>query len=82
MLYDRRPFGEGFTQERIRDENVMLNAHTVNFPQRPTVSQDAKEFISRCNIDILPLQHPLGVCKVTHSVQADCKGLSCEMLRM
>lgn len=48
MLYGRRPFGEGISQDRIRDDNVMLDARVVEFPTRPSVSQEAKDFISRC----------------------------------
>lgn len=47
MLYGRRPFGEGISQDRIRDENVMLNARFVEFPSRPAVSFEAKDFISK-----------------------------------
>ena len=47
MLFGRRPFGEGCTQERLLRDDVMLNAHTVTFPAAPKVSQEAKDFISR-----------------------------------
>ena len=52
MLFGRRPFGEGLTQERILREDVMLNARKVAFPSKPAVSQDCKDFISRfCSCD-------------------------------
>eukprot|EP00798_Chlamydomonas_sp_ICE-L_P004976 gene4976-34755_t len=46
MLYGKRPFGEGLSQEHIMRERVMLNAR--EFPTRPAVSVEAKEFIRRC----------------------------------
>ena len=32
MLYGRRPFGEGKTQEKVLSEGIMLNASSVDFP--------------------------------------------------
>lgn len=37
MLYGKRPFGEGLTQEQIYRDGVMLNARQVS-PARPTVA--------------------------------------------
>ena len=48
MLYGRRPFGEGCSQEEILREEVMLKAKAVAFPAKPAVSTEAKEFIGRC----------------------------------
>lgn len=47
MLYGRRPFGEGCSQEEILRDDIMLNARQVAFPPKPAVSAEAKEFISR-----------------------------------
>ncbi len=47
MLYGRRPFGEGCSQEEILRDDIMLNARQVSFPSKPAVSTEAKEFISR-----------------------------------
>lgn len=33
MLYGKRPFGEGKSQERVLSEGIMLNATQVEFPQ-------------------------------------------------
>jgi len=49
LLYGKRPFGEGLTQERILREDIMLNARNVTFPAKPTVSQECKDFIVRCS---------------------------------
>ena len=48
MLYGRRPFGEGLSQEQVLRDRVVLNARQVDFPARPAVSAEAKAFISRC----------------------------------
>ena len=80
MLFGRRPFGEGQTQERMLSEQVhrelssllnvlyslsppsplpssflsfpfaqtMLNVRGVEFPSKPQVSNEAKDFIRRC----------------------------------
>ncbi|GKY94738.1 hypothetical protein MPSEU_000439200 [Mayamaea pseudoterrestris] len=48
MLYGRRPFGEGQSQDRILKDQTMLNAHHVHFPDQPQVSEQGKEFIQAC----------------------------------
>ena len=48
MLYGKRPFGEGCTQEAILREEVILKAHEVAFPPKPAVSPDARDFMTRC----------------------------------
>mmetsp|Transcript_22523 Transcript_22523/g.32905 ORF Transcript_22523/g.32905 Transcript_22523/m.32905 type:complete len:726 (+) Transcript_22523:104-2281(+) len=60
MLYGRRPFGEGKTQERVLSEGIMLNATQVDFPHENScksmgtsgnfqkVSEEAKDFIQTC----------------------------------
>ncbi|KAK1354493.1 Serine/threonine-protein kinase TOUSLED [Heracleum sosnowskyi] len=48
MLFGRRPFGHDQTQERILREDTIIKAHRVEFPSRPAVSSEVKEFIRRC----------------------------------
>eukprot|EP00529_Nitzschia_sp_RCC80_P000556 CAMPEP_0113521692 /NCGR_PEP_ID=MMETSP0014_2-20120614/44779_1 /TAXON_ID=2857 /ORGANISM="Nitzschia sp." /LENGTH=868 /DNA_ID=CAMNT_0000419675 /DNA_START=1 /DNA_END=2607 /DNA_ORIENTATION=- /assembly_acc=CAM_ASM_000159 len=48
MLYGRRPFGEGKSQDKILADNTMLNADEVHFPDRPSVSGSCKDFIRLC----------------------------------
>ncbi|KAG7671198.1 hypothetical protein KSW81_003336 [Nannochloris sp. 'desiccata'] len=48
MLYGKRPFGHGQSQEQILRNEVMLNAREVAFPARPSVSADCKDFIRKC----------------------------------
>ncbi|GAB2234915.1 hypothetical protein Droror1_Dr00004186 [Drosera rotundifolia] len=48
MLFGRRPFGHDQTQERILREDTIIKARKVDFPSRPTVSNEAKEVIRRC----------------------------------
>ncbi|KAL4567638.1 hypothetical protein LXL04_023227 [Taraxacum kok-saghyz] len=48
MLFGKRPFGHDQTQERILREDTIIKARKVDFPSRPSVSNEAKEFIRRC----------------------------------
>eukprot|EP00775_Hariotina_reticulata_P004997 gene4997-5239_t len=48
MLYGRRPFGEGLTQEQIYRDGIMLNARQVQFPTKPSVSAEGRAFLSHC----------------------------------
>ncbi|XP_011649282.1 serine/threonine-protein kinase TOUSLED isoform X1 [Cucumis sativus] len=48
MLFGRRPFGHDQTQERILREDTIIKARKVDFPTRPAVSNEAKDFIRRC----------------------------------
>ncbi|CAB9497850.1 activated protein kinase catalytic subunit alpha-1 [Seminavis robusta] len=48
MLYGKRPFGHGMTQDRLLSDHTMLNAKEVNFPQERSISDMAKEFIRSC----------------------------------
>ncbi|PIN20930.1 Tousled-like protein kinase [Handroanthus impetiginosus] len=48
MLFGRRPFGHDQTQERILREDTIIKARKVEFPSRPSVSNEAKDFIRRC----------------------------------
>ncbi|KAK7256619.1 hypothetical protein RIF29_30073 [Crotalaria pallida] len=48
MLFGRHPFGHDQTQERILHEDTIIKARKVEFPSRPSVSNEAKELIRRC----------------------------------
>ena len=48
MLYGKRPFGHELSQEQILRNEVMLNAREVQFPSKPSVSPDCKDFIRKC----------------------------------
>jgi len=48
MLYGKRPFGDGQSQDNILTNHTMLNAHEVIFPDKPEISDAAKEFIRVC----------------------------------
>ncbi|POO01408.1 Serine/threonine protein kinase [Trema orientale] len=48
MLFGKRPFGHDQTQERILREDTIIKARKVEFPSRPSVSNEAKELIRRC----------------------------------
>ena len=48
MLYGKRPFGDGQTQDKIATNQTMLNAHEVVFPDKPEISKSCKQFIRTC----------------------------------
>uniref|UniRef100_A0A7S1FQ48 Protein kinase domain-containing protein n=1 Tax=Corethron hystrix TaxID=216773 RepID=A0A7S1FQ48_9STRA len=48
MLFGKRPFGDGQTQDSIINNHTMLNAHQVQFPSDVQVTKGAKDFIGRC----------------------------------
>jgi tousled-like kinase len=48
MLFGKRPFGHDQSQEQILRDGVMLNAKEVQFPARPAVSAECKEFLRGC----------------------------------
>lgn len=50
MLYGKRPFNEGVSQEQILTQNLMSmhNLRDVQFPPDVVVSEGAKRFIQRC----------------------------------
>jgi hypothetical protein len=48
VLYGKKPFGDGVSQERLQREGIMRNVRTVEFPDKPTVSEPCKV---HCNTD-------------------------------
>ena len=50
MLFGSKPFGNELTQERILREQTILKAaaHELEFPAKPSVSSEAKEFMRLC----------------------------------
>lgn len=48
MLIGKRPFGEGMSQDKVLTDNTMLNAREVNFPDKSSISDEAKGFIRKC----------------------------------
>ena len=47
-LYGKKPFGHNQSQATILEENTILKATDVQFPNKPTVSSEAKNFIRKC----------------------------------
>ena len=43
-----QPFGHNQSQATILEENIILKATEVQFPNKPTVSAEAKNFIRKC----------------------------------
>jgi tousled-like kinase len=48
MVFGKRPFGDGQSQDRILADKTMLNAHEVCFPEKVEVSSECKQFIRAC----------------------------------
>jgi len=48
MVYGKRPFGHEQTQEQILQAGTIRDAKKVDFPQKPALSSEAKEFICKC----------------------------------
>jgi tousled-like kinase len=48
MLFGRRPFGDGQSQDHILRNHIMLNATEVHFPSKPLITEEGKSFISDC----------------------------------
>jgi tousled-like kinase len=49
MLYGIRPFGHDMTQQRILESRAILKTgKSVNFPVKPNVSSEWKDFIKNC----------------------------------
>ncbi|XP_014662597.1 PREDICTED: LOW QUALITY PROTEIN: serine/threonine-protein kinase tousled-like 2 [Priapulus caudatus] len=47
-LYGKKPFGHNQSQATILEENTILKATQVEFPAKPPVSSEAKNFIRKC----------------------------------
>ena len=45
-----KPFGHNQSQQQILENKTIVNATEVNFPPKPSLSQDAKDFIRSCLI--------------------------------
>jgi tousled-like kinase len=47
-LYGRKPYGHNLSQAAILENEIIINAKEIQFPNRPQVSNEAKLFIRRC----------------------------------
>mgnify|MGYP002624685295 CR=1 FL=1 len=48
MIYKKKPFGDNYSQDKLIKERIMKNAKVVNFPEKPSISDDCKNFIKHC----------------------------------
>ena len=48
MLFGKRPFGDGQSQDKVLSNHTMLNARDVKFPAKPIASKEAKDFLQLC----------------------------------
>uniref|UniRef100_A0A7S4CXA6 Protein kinase domain-containing protein n=1 Tax=Eutreptiella gymnastica TaxID=73025 RepID=A0A7S4CXA6_9EUGL len=47
MLYGRKPFGNDVSQQQLVQNRIILNARSVEFPAKPQVSPETKDFIRK-----------------------------------
>jgi tousled-like kinase len=70
MLFGKRPFGDGMSQDRVLTDNTMLNAREVRFPDSPHTSPEAKEFIQQCLMYDQTFRPTVGqICKSSYLLQ-------------
>ena len=71
MLYGKRPFGDGMSQDRVLTDNTMLNAHEVRFPDSPSdITDEGKEFIRQCLTYDQSFRPTVGqICKSTYILE-------------
>jgi len=48
MLYGKKPFGNNLSQHKILQDGIIIKSANVDFPAKPQVATQAKEFICRC----------------------------------
>ena len=49
MIFNKKPFGQGCSsQKNLVKEKIIQNAYKVEFPQKPEISDDLKDFIINC----------------------------------
>ena len=48
IFFKQKPFGQNMTQERLIKDRVMQNARIVEFPSKPIISDECKNFIKKC----------------------------------
>ncbi|KAK8814353.1 hypothetical protein WA158_008215 [Blastocystis sp. Blastoise] len=48
MLFGKKPFGDGISQNKIYENKIILNANQVNIPSKPIISNECRDFIIQC----------------------------------
>ena len=48
MIYGKKPFGNDCSQNKLLKEKIMQNAKIVEFPKKPIISEECKNFIKHC----------------------------------
>lgn len=48
LLFGKKPFGNEMSQQKILAERTIANATQVQFPVKPIVSEESKDFIRKC----------------------------------
>lgn len=61
MLYGKKPFGNNLSQQKILSDNIISNS-SLEFPAKPVVSKEAKEFIRKCLSHSLATRPDVKTC--------------------
>lgn len=48
MFFRVKPFGQNYTQDKLLKDKIMYNARKVEFPPKPVISEECKDFIKHC----------------------------------
>ena len=48
MFFRKKPFGQNYTQDKLLKDRIMQNAKVVEIPNKPSISEECKDFIRRC----------------------------------
>ena len=48
MIYNKKPFGHNCSQDKLIKDKIIQNAKIVEFPEKPYISEDCKDFIRHC----------------------------------
>lgn len=48
IFFRKKPFGQNYSQDTLLKEKIMFNAKKVEFPPKPIISEECKDFIKRC----------------------------------
>ena len=48
MLFKQKPFGQNYSQNKLIKERIMQKAKDVEIPNKPSISEECKEFIKNC----------------------------------
>ena len=48
MIYNKKPFGHNCSQDKLLKDKIIQNAKIVEFPEKPYITEECKDFIRHC----------------------------------